>query len=155
RKPYPKGLDLVLPFGPSSPPRRTVPESPMRRAEKCLIGSREQTRCDSRGRCEVSHPSMLRGLRARFRGPLQALTLLVVRLLAGGDAMLLAQQAPAPAATTGTTPPAEGGDSAQLKPEDLEQLVAPIALYPDDLLAQCLVASTYPVEVIQAQQWLD
>jgi len=33
--------------------------------------------------------------------------------------------------------------------------VAPIALYPDNLLSQTLVASTYPLEIIQLQQWLD
>jgi len=36
------------------------------------------------------------------------------------------------------------------KPEELEQLVAPIALYPDGLLAQVLMASTYPLEVVEA-----
>lgn len=43
---------------------------------------------------------------------------------------------------------------AKLPAEQLDALVAPIALYPDDLLAQTLVASTYPLEVIQLQQWL-
>src|SRR5213082_1150190 len=38
--------------------------------------------------------------------------------------------------------------------EQLDSLVAPIALYPDPLLAQVLVASTYPLEIIQLQQWL-
>jgi len=38
--------------------------------------------------------------------------------------------------------------------EKLESLVAPIALYPDPLLAQTLAASTYPLEVIQLQQWM-
>ena len=38
---------------------------------------------------------------------------------------------------------------------DLESLVAPIALYPDPLLAELLVAATYPLEVVQAQRWLD
>ena len=38
--------------------------------------------------------------------------------------------------------------------EMLDSLVAPIALYPDPLLAQILAASTYPLEVIQLQQWL-
>lgn len=42
----------------------------------------------------------------------------------------------------------------KLPPEQLEALVAPIALYPDPLLAQTLVASTYPLEVIQLHQWL-
>ncbi|HWN18059.1 MAG TPA: DUF3300 domain-containing protein [Gemmatimonadales bacterium] len=46
-------------------------------------------------------------------------------------------------------------DSAKPRsPEQLESLVAPIALYPDDLLAQTLVASTYPLEIVQLQQWL-
>ena len=39
--------------------------------------------------------------------------------------------------------------------DQLDSLVAPIALYPDQLLSQTLVASTYPLEVIQLQQWLD
>jgi len=39
--------------------------------------------------------------------------------------------------------------------EQLDSLVAPIALYPDPLLAQVLAASTYPLEVIQLQQWLQ
>lgn len=39
--------------------------------------------------------------------------------------------------------------------EQLDSLVAPIALYPDPLLAQTLAASTYPLEVIQLQQWLQ
>ena len=42
-----------------------------------------------------------------------------------------------------------------LSPEQLESMVAPIALYPDSLLSQVLVASTYPLEVVEAQQWLD
>ena len=44
--------------------------------------------------------------------------------------------------------------AAKLPPEQLDALVAPIALYPDDLLAQTLVASTYPLEIVQLQQWL-
>ena len=39
--------------------------------------------------------------------------------------------------------------------EQLDSLVAPIALYPDDLLAQTLAASTYPLEVMQLDQWMD
>src|ERR1019366_6298913 len=42
-----------------------------------------------------------------------------------------------------------------LAPDQLEGLVAPIALYPDPLLSQVLVASTYPLEVVQASQWLQ
>jgi hypothetical protein len=40
-----------------------------------------------------------------------------------------------------------------LPPQQLDNLVAPIALYPDPLLSQVLAASTYPVELIEAQQW--
>ena len=39
--------------------------------------------------------------------------------------------------------------------DQLDALVAPIALYPDNLLSQTLVASTYPLEIIQLQQWLE
>ena len=38
--------------------------------------------------------------------------------------------------------------------EQLEQLLAPIALYPDDLIAQVLMASTYPLDVVQADRWV-
>ena len=54
---------------------------------------------------------------------------------------------------TQTAPPAD--QSAPLIPPDqLDSLVAPIALYPDPVLAQVLAASTYPLELIQLQQWL-
>jgi hypothetical protein len=39
--------------------------------------------------------------------------------------------------------------------DQLDNLVAPIALYPDPLLSQMLVASTYPLEVVEANQWLQ
>jgi hypothetical protein len=42
-----------------------------------------------------------------------------------------------------------------LTPDQLDGLVAPIALYPDPLLSQILVASTYPLELVQAWQWLQ
>jgi len=41
-----------------------------------------------------------------------------------------------------------------LSPDQLEQMLAPVALYPDSLLAQILAASTYPAEVAVADQWL-
>src|SRR6201982_2858855 len=50
------------------------------------------------------------------------------------------------------------GTSAQtskIPADQLDSLVAPIALYPDPLLAQALAASTYPLEIIQLQQWLE
>ena len=45
--------------------------------------------------------------------------------------------------------------AAKIPPDQLDSLVAPIALYPDPLLAQTLAASTYPLEIIQLQQWLQ
>jgi hypothetical protein len=59
---------------------------------------------------------------------------------------------PAPAATPAQTaaPTAD-----LLKAEQLDQLVAPIALYPDALLAEVLMASTYPLEVVQAARWTE
>ena len=53
------------------------------------------------------------------------------------------------------TPAAPAPDQSQqlLKPEELDQLLAPIALYPDTLLAEILMASTYPLEVVQADRW--
>jgi len=45
--------------------------------------------------------------------------------------------------------------SSKIPPDQLDSLVAPIALYPDPMLAQVLAASTYPLEIIQLQQWLS
>jgi hypothetical protein len=45
--------------------------------------------------------------------------------------------------------------SAQPTQEQLQQLVAPIALYPDSLVAQILAASTYPDQVVEADRWLQ
>ncbi|QYJ71362.1 DUF3300 domain-containing protein [Shewanella sp. FJAT-51649] len=47
------------------------------------------------------------------------------------------------------------GSSASLSQAELEQMLAPIALYPDSLLSHILIASTYPLEVVQAQRWLE
>ena len=41
----------------------------------------------------------------------------------------------------------------EFKKEEIEQLVAPIALYPDALVAQILMASTYPLEIVSAARW--
>jgi hypothetical protein len=43
---------------------------------------------------------------------------------------------------------------ASLSQAELEQILAPIALYPDDVLAQILIASTYPLEIVQADRWV-
>src|SRR3989442_9234544 len=45
--------------------------------------------------------------------------------------------------------------AAQQSSEQLQQLVAPIALYPDSLIAQTLPAATYPQEVVEAEKWIE
>jgi uncharacterized protein DUF3300 len=52
-----------------------------------------------------------------------------------------------------TAPAQQNPLPAPFKAEELDQLVAPIALYPDPLLAQILMASTYPLEVVQAARF--
>jgi uncharacterized membrane protein YgcG len=47
----------------------------------------------------------------------------------------------------------DAAQTASFKKEEIEQLVAPIALYPDALVAQILMASTYPLEIVQAARW--
>jgi hypothetical protein len=67
--------------------------------------------------------------------------LLATVLLVGGLAVpALGQAAPA-------------GDAAPLTDAEIEQLVSPIALYPDSLMTQILMASTYPLEVVTAQRY--
>jgi hypothetical protein len=45
------------------------------------------------------------------------------------------------------------GDQGMFDQEELDQMLAPIALYPDELLVQVLMAATYPLEVVQANRW--
>src|SRR5437016_3499830 len=64
----------------------------------------------------------------------------------------LAQQAESQVMTTTTS---DTEQAPKLPNDELDSLVAPIALYSDPLLAQTLAASTYPLEIIQLQQWMD
>jgi hypothetical protein len=57
----------------------------------------------------------------------------------------------APAATQQSSSASAG----LLKPEELEGLVAPIALFPDPLLSNILMSSTDPLEIVQAERWLN
>src|SRR5262245_3946281 len=81
-------------------------------------------------------------------------------VLAFGEIIAFAADPPktSPPATTGTAAPAPAAAAEEapkkLPADQLDALVAPIALYPDSLLAQTLVAATYPLEIIQLQQWL-
>jgi hypothetical protein len=62
---------------------------------------------------------------------------------------VLAQATPPPAAA----PQPTSGQS--FNAEQLDALLAPIALYPDDLLTQVLMASTFPLEVVTAARWVE
>ena len=75
--------------------------------------------------------------------------LLCIAVLSPGDTLAyMSAHAQAPASSTQT-------QAAKIPSDQLDSLVAPIALYPDPLLAQTLAASTYPLELIQLQQWLE
>ncbi len=63
--------------------------------------------------------------------------------------MTLAQDAPL------AGPAQQAAPVSALSPQQLDNLVAPLALYPDPLLSQVLVASTYPLEIVEAYQWLQ
>jgi uncharacterized membrane protein YgcG len=76
--------------------------------------------------------------------------LLVAVLFATWPQSLLAQNAQDQAAPATSQPP-----YTQQAPEQLQQLVAPIALYPDSLVAQILAASTFPEQVVEADRWVQ
>lgn len=80
----------------------------------------------------------------------------ILRTVAAICLMLIAL--PATFAQAPADPPLGTPDTQQaaplLSPDQLNNLVAPIALYPDPLLSQVLAASTYPLEIVEAQQWL-
>src|SRR4029077_9189968 len=63
--------------------------------------------------------------------------------------------APTAQATDAEANAAEPAAGESVSRDELEKLLAPIALYPDPLLAQMLPASAYPVQIVQAQRWLD
>jgi len=82
---------------------------------------------------------------------LAALAMLATPLHAQQPAAQPKPLAVSPDLVSGAASPAVA--DAPLGQEQIEQLVAPIALYPDALVAQVLMASTYPLEVVQAARW--
>src|SRR6266849_9573720 len=79
------------------------------------------------------------------------MAILCVALLSPGNSLVAqTQQAQSQVMTTTTTE-----EAPKIPTDQLDSLVAPIALYPDPLLSQTLVASTYPLEIVQLQQWLE
>ena len=80
-----------------------------------------------------------------MRGPLYRSVALIAALSLVVPPPSFSQPAPAPAGDTVTV----------FNAEQLDAMLAPIALYPDALLAQVLMATTYPLEVVAASRWLD
>src|SRR5271167_3292491 len=80
------------------------------------------------------------------------MVLSTIRWLALAAAIILG---PTCAMAQTSQPPAGTPGAPLLKPAELDQLVAPIALYPDPLLAQVLMASAYPLDIVQAERWLE
>ena len=106
------------------------------------------------GVATIRHPAS----RARrlMTVPQAVLALPLVAILFVQSSTLAQQPGTAPppvtAAPAGTAAPAEKGAPTQ---QELDQLLAPIALYADSLIAQILMAATYPLEVVEAARWAE
>ncbi len=97
---------------------------------------------------EVVHGTFRRGL--DFLLSILLLLICALLVLLPFDAPVFGQDGPVQPGQ-----PADAAPAPLLAPEQLDNLVAPIALYPDALLSQTLVASTYPLEIVEASQWLQ
>ncbi len=91
-----------------------------------------------------SNPRLSRQILATF------LLLAVLVAIWPQDLWAAYQDTQAPAQPAAPQPP-----YTQQAPEQLQQLVAPIALYPDSLVAQVLAASTFPEQVVEADRWVQ
>src|SRR5689334_13753541 len=87
------------------------------------------------------------------------IALICTALILPGNSVSWAVQAqqPQPAQTQPQGQQQTAGPTGQdkLSKDQLDSLVAPVALYPDALLTQTLMASTYPLEIVQLQQFLE
>src|SRR6516165_11520862 len=92
-------------------------------------------------------------MRAAFRAAAAAAVILGLLLTQAAVG-----QQPAPPSSAPTLPAApqepEQPSAAAFTPEELDQILAPIALYPDELIAQILTAATYPLEIVLAARWV-
>jgi hypothetical protein len=79
----------------------------------------------------------------------------LISLVAAVAALLAVKPAAAGAQGTEALPLVQTQAQAQAAPEQLDQMLAPFALYPDPLVAQILMAATYPLEVVEAHRWLQ
>jgi Protein of unknown function (DUF3300) len=103
-----------------------------------------------RGGSTVRTPEASQGAAAVVRAGGRAMTARLIQLVAGVLTVLVVA---APAAWPQTAPPVAVLGAPPFTPAQLDQMLAPIALYPDPLLAQILMAATYPLEVVQASRW--
>ncbi len=101
------------------------------------------------------HNNSLSGLSIVQLGRQVLATILCALLIPMSQADLYAQQpSPPPGSTQAPVSGQSTRDTVQpLTPDQLGQLVAPIALYPDALVAQILAASTYPTQIVDADRW--
>src|SRR5882724_10780550 len=80
--------------------------------------------------------------------------LVMLAFLASGCATVAAQPDAQPLVQAAKSPENDS-PVAQPSGSELDQLVAPIALYPDALVAQILAAATYPAQVVEADRWMQ
>jgi hypothetical protein len=86
-----------------------------------------------------------------YRRPVSLMSIGLLLTLPATPEMALAQAPPAASASASTAAAAPK----TIKKEELAALLAPIALYPDTVIAQILMATTYPLEVVLASRWLE
>jgi Protein of unknown function (DUF3300) len=118
--------------------------------QKTMIQERFKDMSILAGASEISRPRLSKQIFVS----LLSVALLFATLPPGLSA---SQNDQAPPSNQGGPPPDQGAPPpyAQQTPEQLQQLVAPIALYPDSLVAQILAASTFPEQVVEADRWVQ
>src|ERR1700677_4014533 len=109
--------------------------------------------CPMERKVPIDH---LRGVRRKvmhttFQTVSRRLLGIICALLLLSAGAVFAQQPPSPE----QGPPPPQGPAQPLSPDQLANMIAPIALYPDALLSQILVAAGYPLEIVEAGQWLQ
>src|SRR5258707_8602033 len=125
-------------FSPGRPFAMCLPENSYHRGRACGWGQTIRlVRTGTLRERGIMSPVAIIGAFARRMPAVLATVVLLTAF--GGGSRSLAQEPPAAAPV--------------LPQEEVDQLVAPIALYPDNLLGQVLTAATYPLEVVMAARW--
>ena len=94
-------------------------------------------------------------LRGQLLASLLAVSLVFAAVPLRASAQQDSQQDPQQSQGGSDQEQSQGQPYTQQTPEQLQQLVAPIALYPDSLVAQILAATTFPAEVVEADRWVQ